>query len=690
MAPDTPPYVSSLELIAGRYPQTPTEIVVLDTLAYAEGVGLNDVLTLFHRAGNVDYQIVGLIKSIEYSAFELSQSGVAFLTFEGMERLNNRAGLEGLANEIAVYFEYDISQDDLIDLSDHIKEKLQEDEINVVLFWFVRETSFRKALLDALNLTSQYMAAASIFIFLVAGVVIFVVTNRYITEQKTRIGAMYSFGVRRRQIMYSFFVRMFILGIIAIAIGLAVSKVLIGLIIQTLVEQWGLIGYADDISQTSIIFTLTSAALVSYFFTFLGVANLIKLTPYEAMRGKTTELKNRGLLFKFSGVLPTRTLRGAAKNLTRNRTRTALTIVAFLIAMTFSGSLLYTNDSIGQTITDFYDDRVDYDIEVDIGYDLLGTPSNGIATDIMDRPEVRRGEYFANSLVQLGGQPDTLTYMLGFYRNTTMYDFGQDNLLEGRWHEFNSSDIVISRYLQGSEGINMGDDFSFDFFGVRFNGTVVGITNDIQWSTAFFVDFDYINHLVNTRYFSFLPQDLIIADKLLLQLQDDVDVQEFQDDLNTNNRDVRLAQTLDSYVRRSVALSESQTAVIFLMVALGLVVGVVSVFTTLLIAVVERERELALLGVFGYKRSELRFQLLLEGWIIGLIAIIPTFFTSRIVAEQLWVPIISDNIYQIFPVYPTAVTLFLTAFAFGAITLSIIPAFRSAVSTKLSEAIREE
>jgi len=684
------PKVSKIELTAGTLPTNDTGIVLLDSLAKSDNLHVGNVITLYQRAGDVQYRIVGLAKSIEYSSYDLSQTGVGFLSISGMERLTNKVDLANLTNEVGIYFDINLSKDKLIQLSEYLKEKIEGDGVNIVLFWFVRETSFRKALLDALNLTSEYMAAASIFIFLVAGVVIFVVTNRYITEQKTRIGALYSFGVRRRQIMVSFFIRVLILSIIAIITGLIIAKQLLGLIIRSLVRQWGLIGYSDMVSTNSIVFTLISAAIVAYLFTFLAVINLVKLTPYEAMRGKTSELKNRGLLFKFSSLLPSRILRSAAKNLTRNRTRTVLTVIAFTIALTFSGSLLYTNQSINHTITDFYQHRVNYDVEVEIGYDIIGNPNAVVDNDIMNLPQVAHAEYFINNLVQLVNRPEILTYILGMQRNTSMYDFSPSNILEGRWFKENTSEVVISRYLQGSIGIEMNDTLSFEYFGLQFNGTVVGITNDIQFSTAFFMDLTYLNTVLKDRVFQLLGQNTIVANKLLLQLNEGVSVQDFQDNLNTNYPDVSIALTSASYERRSIALSESQTAIIFLMVALGLVVGVVSVFTTLLIAVVERERELALLQVFGYRWRELLFQILLEGWIIGVISLIPTFLAARLVTENLWITIISNNIYQVFPVYTTGISIFLIAFALVSISLSIIPAFRSATSAKMSEVIREE
>jgi ABC-type antimicrobial peptide transport system permease subunit len=407
------------------------------------------------------------------------------------------------------------------------------------------------------------------------------------------------------------------------------------------------------------------------------------------MRGKSSELKNRGLLFKFSSLLPSRLLRGAAKNLTRNRTRSFLTVVAFTIALTFSGSLIYTDQSIGHTIDTFYENRISFDVEVNLGSPLQIQDSY-LVNQIITSPAVERSEYFLNNLIQLTDRPDVLTYLLAYQYNTSMYDLSDNNILEGRWYNRNTSEIVISRYLEGTLGITIGEELVFDYLGARFNVTVVGVTNDILFNSALLGDFDYFNSILAPIYNQISAFNYIIANKILLQLKDGYSIEAFQNQLNLENTGIDIALTKNSYERRSTALSNSQTAIIYLMVTLGLVVGMVSVFTTLLIAVVERERELALLQVFGYKKHELLIQIILEGWIIGVISLIPTFFLARIVSTQLWVNIVSDNLYKVYSFFPFTTNITLSIFAIGAITISILPAFRSAVSKKIAETIREE
>lgn len=290
--PDNLPSINQVILTNGSYPETSTEGVMLESQAVADGIQLGDMITLYSFNGSYNVKIIGFIKSIEYSSYQLSQFGLVMMNQEGMKAfLGYPESVEMPITSSPILFNFDIENDLLLQISKVLKEELNKiDGIHVVLIWFARETSFRQALQDGLELTSRYMFAASIFIFLVAGVIIFVVMNRYVNEQKTTLGAMYSYGLKRRSIFLSYILKVAILSVIGVIFGLLLAKRLIQYLITDMANSWGLISIKDDFSTVSVTFTLISSTLVIYIFTVIAVANLLKLTPYEAMRGKTTEL----------------------------------------------------------------------------------------------------------------------------------------------------------------------------------------------------------------------------------------------------------------------------------------------------------------------------------------------------------------------------------------------------------------
>jgi putative ABC transport system permease protein len=685
---DAPPYINSLVIDEGVLPRASNEIAVLSSYAHSDGLSIGDSLLLYNNGVQLEYTIIALVKSIEYSSFDLSQTAAAYVSVAGMQRFLGEE-LDGEHfNSYPVYFKYDISLDELREVFDYLVIMINNDESIdslIAIFWFVRESSFRKGLLDALELTSEYLFVASFFIFLVSGVIIFVTMNRYVNEQKTTIGALYAFGNSRRALIFSFFFRIFILSLISVIVGLFIAKYLVGILVAQLVDKWGLISVQSDLTSTSIVYTIISSSIVIYGFTFIAVMNLIRLTPYEAMRGKSSELKHGGMFFYMANIIPSRILRGSIKNLTRNRTRSILTVIAFTLAITFSGSLVYTHQSIGHTIDRYYQDRVHFDLEVNTGFIsspqvtidslmTLDTNNNGI-------PDITAIEPYIEYIISFTDQPERLAFLMSFARDTQMFEVTDNTISEGSWFRRNSSDIVISRYVAGTLGVKLGSQFSFTFLGFMVNGTVTGITNELMVSAAIMADINYLSYLANQT---------ILANKLLLKFEEGVNIQDIQDNLNKHDPNVVLALHKDFYKKRFSSLASSQTLIIYMMVTLGLIVGFVSVFTTLLIAIAEREKELGLLHVYGHTKSELIMQIIFEGIIIGILSIIPSLLLSRITAENIWMEIVNESLFEMNSYYPYSISILLVIFGFVSILISVVPSFIFTTSKKLAEIIREE
>jgi putative ABC transport system permease protein len=689
---NSPPYINSLVIEQGLLPNSENEIAVLDSFAKADGLTVGDSLYLYSNGEKLEYKISALVKSIEFSSFDLSQTASAYVSINGMERFFNQS-LDNEFNSFTVYFTFDIDIQELREVHDYILLMVQnDDDIQpsfIVIFWFVRETSFRKSLLDALVLTSRYLYVASFFIFLVAGVIIFVTMNRYVNEQKTSLGALYAFGVKRRELVLSFFFRIFILSIISIIIGLITAKFLVQMLVSELVSNWGLISVQSDLTTTSILYTLLSSTVIIYGFTFMAVINLVRLTPYEAMRGKSSQLKHEGILFTIASIFPSRLIRASIRNLTRNRTRSILTVIAFTLALTFSASLVYTHQSIGHTIDQYYDERINFDLEINTGFTLSSNQSvigsiTSIDTNQNGIPDVVNYEPYIESFVRFADSPEILSFIKSFQRSTQMYQVDDNSISEGRWFRKNSSDIVISRYVAGTLGVEMGSVFSFIFLGKQINGTVVGISNELKISSAIIIDIDYISSI-------FAPEEEgVLMNKLLVKLEDGVNSKEIQDFINQNNPSVNFSLDKQFYKRRFESLAASQTAIIYLMVILGLIVGFVSVFTTLLIAIAEREKELGLLHVYGHTKLEMILQIIIEGLFIGIFALIAGLIFSRSVAINVWMSIVNESLFEMNAYFPQNVSILFVGFTLISILVSIVPSFVFTTSKKLSEVIREE
>ena len=226
--------------------------------------------------------------------------------------------------------------------------------------------------------------------------------------------------------------------------------------------------------------------------------------------------------------------------------------------------------------------------------------------------------------------------------------------------------------------------------GEHFTVEIVGVTNEFMFSSTLIMDLGTLTSLLSPFEDTQLEFEYYSANKLLLKVEDGFDVNLIQNSLNLDDRGVRFAFTKKIYNDRISALASSQAAIIYLMTFLGLIVGLVSVFTTMLISIVERERELAILRVIGLTRGELILQILLEGIIIGVLSVVSGIFLGQYVAENLWMEIVRDTLFDLTPYYSNSLITAFGIYALVSILASILPSFSSATSRKLSDVIREE
>jgi len=680
------PRVNIPYLVDGRFPQKDGEMTLLESYAERSALRIGDNLTVYGNRGNMTFNIVGLVKSVEFASFDISQVAAAYVApvsmwIAGID-INSRPYTDTL-----VYFENSPDLGELRNIHTKIATALKSDSSipSVALFWFSRETSFRQALQDSLKLTSQYMFVAALFIFAVAAIVIYVVTNRSITEQKKVLGALYAFGNSKAKILKGYMLKTTLLGIIGTILGFIVSILLLDSLVNQLGQSWGLIETPSRIYTSSLITTIIATILISYGSTILAISNISRLTPYEAMRGKSTELKSKGLLFSFINIIPVRIIRVPLLDMTRSRTRTVLTVLAFTISLTFAWSLYYAEDSLNYTVNDYYSNSTKFDIDADLG--IENVIDNTLLTTIENRSYIESWEPYTNILVTFAEQPEQMTYLNLIRRNSSMLPLTDDRILQGRWFRENTSEIVISQYLAGNYGVKIGDNLSLNALSKPLEGEVVGITNDMMFTISLWMDLDYASVAVNPLNGPL--GEIPFVNHMLIKLKDGTDPQTVIDDLNLNT-DTRLVFTKEYYRSRMQTIVNTQAAVIFLMSTLGLIVGSVSVFSTFLIAIVEREREIALKRVFGKERFEIGGHILMEAMLLVGIALLPSFFLAKVISTQLWLGIVASTIFSAKSYYPLATDMKITLFALMTGFVSVVVSVYITTKIKLVDGIREE
>ncbi len=684
----TPEPVNQLVIDEGRKPTNENETLVLTSFAKAEGLRIGDVIPIYSPVGKVNYTVVGFGRSVEFLSYNLVQDGVVFLHTKGALKFLGLPLNTTQRNSFLFYIDEQVTLEEETKIVEALQEEFTEEkgETPIAFTWVVREVSFRKSLKDALTVTSSYMFVSTIFIFLIAGVVIFVVTNRYINDQKIIIGAIYAFGTNKGTVIMSYIFRITLLFILGAITGIVAGNAILKGLMQSIVDTWGLLALQAEIPLGVYLQVIISAYIIVIGFSVLALLNLFRLTPYEAMRGKTSEFKSSGILHAVSKILPGRTLRMAWRNLTRNRTRTALTIVSFTTALIFVTSILYTFDSVNGTVNSYFDENIHFDILVNAGFEDSFT---SLQTKLKNLEGVEAVEPYLELLAQIKGHPDHVAYLKGLQQNTTMLDI---DLIDGRMYKPNTSEVLISQYLRGNFGYQIGDQIQLFFLGRTVNLTIVGVNNDIFRSASITFDLAYLATLVEdpTTGLPLSNFGLTFHNAYFLKLTSKEIMTDMLDTLNEDFPEINYAISVNDILMQVESLISSQTIVIYLIVILGLAVGTITVFTTLFISLVERDKEMSIIRIFGYFKRELFIGVLWELLITGGLALGITLIASPQVAQTIWLPLVSETLMHLTLFVNQNINVFVSGFTVVMLLVSGILSFREATRLKPSETLRLE
>ncbi len=681
----TPEPLNQILIEDGRKPVSEKDVFLLSSFAKEVGIEVGDTVTLFSPVGSLTYTVVGMGKSIEFASYSIVQSGVMFLSDEGVSRYLGIPSNATGRNSFTYYIDEAITVDEETEIVLHVQEKLKEEGFPPVAFsWLMREVSYRKSLNDSMKVTARYMGASTLFIFLIAGVVIFVVTNRYVNDQKIIIGAMYSFGMNKREIISSFILRITILFAIGSAIGYFFGQKLLEGIISSIVDQWGLFGSTAEIPFETGLWIILGSYAVLILFNIVALFNVFRLTPYEAMRGKTSELKSTGLLFRISKILPSRVFRAAWRNLTRNRTRSALTIISFSVSLIFAGSILLTYTSVFSNVDDYFDNNVHADIVAHSGFEDAFGP---VISELENHSQIIEVEPYLEILAQIKGRPDIVTFLRGLKYNSSMFDIVT---VEGKMIKQGSNEILVSQYVRANFGYDIGDEVQVVFFDTILNFTVAGIYNDLYRTSSIFFDLDYLSKIVKEPTTG-LPLELFgleIYNKVLIKATGSI--HDLVDELNKEYPKLENALSIEVQHRIVRQLIGTQTIVIFVIVFLALGVGSITVFTTQFISLIERDREFSVLRIFGSFDREILNGVLVEATIIGTFSVLAAVILSGVVANVIWIPLISESLLYVTLANDPVVLQLLLPFAAISVYFSTLVSFRESVKIKPAEAIRFE
>ncbi|MBN2156223.1 MAG: FtsX-like permease family protein [Candidatus Lokiarchaeota archaeon] len=657
---------NQIAIVEGNTILEENEVFVIESFAEAFSLTIGSNVTVRVGLGNFNVTIAGFVRSVEFLAYEMNQEGVIYLD---SELLHAFLGIPSpIRNSITIYFWENITTEDISSCSPGIRDVFKSQGINLAFEWQMREISVSSVLQDALALTTKYLNAAALIIVIVVGVVIYIITKRYALEQRKQTGTLYAFGYNPPSIMRAFLLRTTLICFMAMIFGTLGGYGLLHLITNLLLGRWGLLSITPAFSPFIITLILGSSLIMTLFFTWLAARTNVRMTPYEAIRGKVKEFsgKRYDVISRWRNAI-----KYPIRNISRNKSRSILTFLAFAGSIMLTFSLIAAESSVYSTKDTYFDEQVKWDIKV-----VFKPGFNPSTYSILSNLSgITEHEQYLEEVIQSEDYIDSLAYLRGIEENSSMVRI---DLQEGDFFTNSTAqEIIMSIYVAQRLELQIGDPFSFWFSGLEINTTIVGFCRDLELTVTIYMQ---LSALETTLGFS--PYNGMLVN---------VDTSESPTVISALNehQDVAYALAKDKFEERIGNLIDSQTIVVHVMVFLGFIASFLSIFATSFISALEREREYALLRVFGFTPAQVLGQLLFEIFILCIAALIIG-LSAGIFLELYWNSILSSIFFTVDLYHHWINYLLSGGFAIVTVLFSILPAFRLIIRQVLAEAINEE
>ncbi|MHA1212334.1 MAG: ABC transporter permease, partial [Candidatus Heimdallarchaeota archaeon] len=463
---------------------------ILESFADELEVGIGDNITLYTTAGVKEVEIAGLVKSIEFLSYDLSLEGAIYLNYETFQEFNNWTEIQ--FNSVAFYFPSNPDLDFAVTFADDLREEVNPVEAQILYEWYVREFSISSLFQDVLNLTSQVLFVMACAIILGAGIVIYLITRRYAVEQRKQTGMLYAFGYQPKIILRVFMLRTLIISIISIAIGILGSYGVLQLMVRIMISRWGIPVILTRFSTLGLIIVPALIILSSQLFTYFACRSNVKMTPYEAIRGKSEyKVKKKKRRKKSPNSAKATKQRSSAlsiaikyplRNISRNRIRGVLITSAFISAIAISFALIQTQTSINTTFETYFEDQIHWDVQT--RFDSFKTEVE--IQSILDEFDfIDDYEPYLSGNAEMVDMPEYGLDLRGVQPNSTLYTI---NLSDGvMFSNETAQEGIISSYSAKPLGLEVGDSLNFSMLGVDFQIEIVGVVRDLDIPNSCFM-----------------------------------------------------------------------------------------------------------------------------------------------------------------------------------------------------------
>jgi putative ABC transport system permease protein len=651
--------LNPFELVEGRAPDGPDEIVFDKRTVDETGYRVGDVATVQTGGGVTEVTLVGVAR---FGTAD-SPAGSAVTLFDP-DTAQALLAQPGQADTIAITAEPGASQ---AEVRDAVRTELAGAGVEVTTGdALVAEA--QDSAQETFSGIRTFLLVFALISVLVGTFVIYTSFSFIVAQRQRQVALLRALGASRAQVLGSVVIESFVVGVIASGVGFVAGVALAGLLAGAFVP-----GASAVVLPRSFVVAVTVGIVVTVASAFLPAARASRVPPVAAMRdvaidsshrslgrvvlggllglagaaalgagiaGETVRgqsplrLSGAGMLGIFVAMIvlgpivarpaslgmgrPLPRLRGivgrlAQQNAARNPKRTASTATALMIGLGIVSLFLVINASLRASLDDMVDNRFSGDVVIDSGTGFAGGGLPGVvAEEVNALPEVDAASGLRIGFAEIGGEPVAVAGL----NPDTAFDLFDVEVTAGDVSQLHADAIAVHAATAASNGWRVGDQIPVVFgdTGAR-PFTIAALLGRKDLTGAYVMGTDAFDDNVPDAG----------DNQIWIRLADGVSPTVARDMLEPVVAAFPSAevQDLDEFKNAIEAQYDTILVLVNALLVLTILIAMIGIVNTLILSVVERTREIGLTRAVGASRGQVRSTIRWEALLIaafGLVA----------------------------------------------------------------------
>ncbi len=632
------PQLNRFELIAGTVPESRMNSLLLDSKFYeANALASGSRLKIAAEGKIIDLSVAGSARSPEYIyAMRTDQDlypdpkefGIAFMPYDAM-RKTFMAGQS--VNDVSFTINSGV---DFKDAKASIEPYLKQYGLKSLIEQkYQKSHAIVKSEFDGI----KGMATSMPLIFLgVAAIILIIMLKRLVEQQRGQIGVLKAFGYKDIEILIHYMSYALVVGLGGGILGGVLGNLLALPFIGMYQSFFNMPLQSAGFSVKYFLYGILMAEGFALIAGYLGAKASLKLEPAEAMRppapksAKATIIERFKLLWDQLDMIN----RIAIRNIFRNKGRSLFVMAGVIFTFSILGMPWALNDNMNVMIYGQFDKVMVYDAKI-----TLEKPVDKDAA--LKEILMREGFEYGEALLEIPGSLYNETHkkdvlVLGIENKSQLY-----NILNNSKEKIELPDdgIVISQRLAGLLKVKEGDV-------LRFESPYSRAVDQASYLTISAVVPQYLG--LN----AYMKEDALV--KTLRQ-------HPFTTSIIVKASEAGITSLIDEYRDSSVVFSiqsqadligkyqslmQTMIAMLGIFVVIGILSGFSIIYATSMIAVSERQRELASMLVIGMRYKEVKRVMYLEQWYIAVAGFILGIPVLKLLIDSMAL-MMNNDIYSI-------------------------------------------